>query len=192
MTEEKLTPANRNRIFLDLKNSLKAGLGFLGAVLLITVIAHVIFALFGLNTNANWLRRMLITFGACLFIFCLMALTYYNHYLDLVNGKKISLHISRYKIVRTKNVYYLVTNMPSFNRIPIDEDLLPFINRTQALNVELAKKSQLILFISNGTDNYVDKTTALVTRPLLSLSPKRTLASNYFKQTHTNNSGASA
>jgi|GEM_PF-1590689 len=181
MTEEKFTSANRNQILFDLKNSLKAGLGFLGAVLLITVIAHVIFALFGLNTSANWLNRMLITFAACLIIFCLMALTYYNHYLDLVNGKKISLHISRYKIVRTKNLYYLVTNIPNFNRIPIDEELVPFINRTQTLNVQLAKKSQLILFISNGADNYVDKTTALPAKPLLSLLPKRTLVGSYFK-----------
>lgn len=192
MTEEKITSANRMQILFDLKNSLKAGLGFLAAVLVITALAHAVFALFGLNTSANWFNRMLTTFSACLFIFGLMALTYYNHYLDLVNGKKITLHLNRYKIVRIKNTYYLVTNIPNYNRIPIDEELLPFINRTQALNVQVAKKSQLILFISNGADNYVDKATPLPTRPLLSLLPTKALVSSYFKQTPTNNSGAGA
>ncbi|HXU27019.1 MAG TPA: hypothetical protein VN698_07295 [Bacteroidia bacterium] len=192
MTEEKITSTNRNQILFDLKNSLKAGLGFLAAVLIITVFAHAIFALLGLNTSANWLNRLLITFSACLFVFCIMALTYYNHYLDLVNGKKINLHITRYKIVRVKNMYYLVTNLPNYNRIPIDEELLPFINRTQALNVQLAKKSQLILFISNGNDNYVDKATPLSTRPLISLLPTKALLGSYFKQTPTNKSGVGA
>ena len=192
MTEEKITSANRKQILFDLKNSLKAGLGFLAVVLLITVLTHAAFALLGLNTNANWLKRMLTTFSACAFIFCLMALTYYNHYLDLVNGKKVSLQLSRYKIVRIKNMYYLVTNIPNYNRIPIDEELVPFINRTQALNIQVAKKSLLILFISNGANNYVDKATPLTNRPLLSLLPTKTLLSNYFKQAPANNSGAGA
>jgi hypothetical protein len=192
MTEEKITYANRNQILFELKNSLKAGLSFLAVVLLIVVLAHAAFALFGLNTSANWLNRLLTTFGACLFIFGLITLTYYNHYLDLVNGKKVCLHISRYKIVCIKNMYYLVTNLPNFNRIPIDEELLPFINRTQPLNVQLAKKSQLILFISNSAHNYVDIAAPRAVRPILSLLPVKILVSNYFKQTPANNSGSQA
>ena len=191
MTEEKITYANRNQILFDLKNSLKGGLSFLAVVLLIVVLAHVVFALFGLNTSANWLNRLLTTVGACLFIFGLIILTYFNHYIDLVNGKKVCLHISHYKIVCIKNMYYLVTNIPNYNRIPIDEELVPFINRTQPLDVQLAKKSQLIFFISNSADNYVDIAAPRASRPLISLLPTKTMVSNYFKQTPTNSSSAS-
>jgi len=192
MTEEKITYANRNQIIFDLKNSLKGGLSFLAVVLLIVVLGHVIFGLFGLNTSANWLNRLLTTVGACLFIFGLISLTYYNHYADLVNGKKVCLHINRYKIVCIKNMYYLVTNIPNYNRIPLDEELVPFINRTQALNVQLAKKSQLILFISNTANNYVDMAAPRAARPILSLLTTKTMVSNYFKQTPTKSSTAAS
>jgi hypothetical protein len=161
MIEEKLTPADRKHIFRELKNSYLAGFGFLAAVLLFMAITHGGFALFELNHHANWLKRILITFGLCLFIVCIVAVSYYNHYLDLINGKKIVLTINKYKIVSKKHNHYLVTNIPNYNRIHIDEEHIPHINRTQPLNIQLAKRSHQILFISNGADNYLHKSAAI-------------------------------
>jgi hypothetical protein len=161
MNEEKLTSADRKRIFLHLKNSYLAGFGFLVAVLLFMAITHSGFALFGLNHHANWLKRIVSVFGVFVFIACLVAVSYYNSYLDLINGKKISLTINKYKIVSKKHIYYLVTDIPNYERIEIDEEQVPFINRNQPLNIQLAKRSWLILFISNGVDNYLDKPAAL-------------------------------
>jgi len=161
MTEEKLTPADRKHILFDLKNSFLAGFGFLAAVLIFMAITHSGFALFGFSHHANWIKRILITFSACVFVFCIVAVSYYNHYLDLINGKKIKLTINKYKIVSKKHIHYLVTDIPNYQRIEIDEEQLPYINRNQPLNIELAKRSWLVLFISNGADNYLHKPTAL-------------------------------
>jgi hypothetical protein len=161
MTEEKLTPADRKYILYDLKNSFLAGFGFLAAVLLFMAITHSGFALFGLSHHANWLKRILITFGFCFFIVCIVAVSYYNHYLDLIAGKKIILTINKYKIVSKKHNHYLVSDVPNYKRIHIDADHIPHINRNQPLNIQLAKRSHLILFISNGADNYLLKPTAI-------------------------------
>ncbi|HKC67690.1 MAG TPA: hypothetical protein VKG26_05630 [Bacteroidia bacterium] len=160
MTEEKLTSTDRKRILMHLKNSYLAGLGFLVAVLLFMAITHSGFALFGLNHHANWLKRIVSVFSVFFFIVCVVAASYYNHYLDLINGKKISLTINRYKIVTIKRYAYLITDIPKYNRIELDADQLPFINRNQPLKLELAKRSELMLFLSNGTENYLDKAEA--------------------------------
>jgi hypothetical protein len=160
MIEEKLTPADRKYILYDLKNSFIAGFGFLAAVLLFMAVTHSGFALFGLSHHANWLKRILITFGFCLFIVCIVAVSYYNHYLDLINGKKIILTLNKYKIVSKKHNHYLVSDIPQYNRIHIDVEHLRYINRNQPLNIQLAKRSHLILFISNGADNYLSKAAA--------------------------------
>jgi len=157
MIEEKLSSADRKRIFYELKNSYLAGFGFLAAVLLFMAITHSGFALFDFNHHVNWIKRIFITFGLCLFIFCLVAVSYYNHYLDLIAGKKVLLTINKYKIVSKKHNHYLVSDTPNYNRIHIDADHLPYINRNQPLNIHLAKRSELILFISNGADNYLHK-----------------------------------
>jgi predicted PurR-regulated permease PerM len=157
MTEEKLTRTDRKRIFVNLKNSYLAGFGFLLAVLIFMAITHSGFALFGLNHHANWLKRIVSVFSVFFFVACLVAISYYNSYLDLINGKKVVLNINRYKIVNLKRSVYLVTDIPNYRRIELDEEQLPFINRKQPLRLELAKRSWLILFISNGTDNYLDK-----------------------------------
>ena len=161
MTEEKLTPADRKHIFLELKNSYLAGFGFLAAVLLFMAITHSGFAIFDFNHHVNWIKRIFITFGLCLFIFCLVAVSYYNHYLDLISGKKIILTLNRYKIINKKHNHYLVTNIPNYRRIHIDEEHIAHINRTQPLNIQLAKRSHLILFVSNGADNYLHKPATL-------------------------------
>jgi hypothetical protein len=161
MNEEKLTSTDRKRIFLHLKNSYLAGFGFLVAVLIFMAITHSGFALFGLSHHANWLKRIASVFGVFFFIACLVAVSYYNSYLDLINGKKISLTINKYKIIQKKYTYYLVTDIPNYHRIEIEEEQIPFINRNQPLHIELAKRSWLILFISNGADNYLDKAEAL-------------------------------
>ncbi|HTA62722.1 MAG TPA: hypothetical protein VK835_09715 [Bacteroidia bacterium] len=160
MVEEKLTAADRKHIFLDLKNSYLAGFGFLAAVLLFMAITHSGFALFDFNHHVNWVKRIFITFGLCLFIFCIVAVSYYNHYLDLITGKKITLTLNKYEIVSKKNNHYLATDIPNYPRIYIDEDHLPHINRQQPLNIQLAKRSELILFISNGANNYLHKSAA--------------------------------
>jgi hypothetical protein len=160
MIEEKLSSADRKYILYDLKNSFIAGFGFLVAVLLFMAITHSGFALFGLSHHANWLKRILITFGLCVFIFSIVAVSYYNHYLDLITGKKIVLTLSNYKIVSIKHNHYLVSDTPNYNRIYIDAEHLRYVNRNQPLNIQLAKRSELILFISNGADNYLSKAVA--------------------------------
>lgn len=161
MTEEKLTSADRKYILYDLKNSFIAGFGFLAAVLLFMAITHSGFALFDFNHHVNWIKRIFITFGLSLFIFCIVAVSYYNHYMDLITGKKIILTLSRYKIISKKHNHYLITNIPNYRRIHIDEDHIKFINRTQPLNIQVAKRSHLILFLSNGADNYLHKSAAI-------------------------------
>ena len=161
MKEEKLTPADRKHLFIDIKNSYLVGFGFLTIVLFFMVVIHSGFALFSISDYANWLHRILITFGFCLFLSCMVTLSYYDHYLDLIAGKKISLTIHKYKIVCKRNIYYLVTTIPNYNRIEIDEEHILHINRTQPLNVQLAKRSQSILFISNSSSNYLHREATL-------------------------------
>ncbi|HTA61686.1 MAG TPA: hypothetical protein VK835_04495 [Bacteroidia bacterium] len=161
MKEEKLTPADRKHLFVDIKNSYLVGFGFLTIVLFFMTVAHTGFALFGINNYTNWLNRIIITFGFCLFICCMVALSYYNYYLDLISGKKVTLTVNRYKIVCKRNIYYLVTDIPNYNRIELDDEHIPHINRTQPLNIQLAKRSQSILFISNSAPSYLYQTAAL-------------------------------
>lgn len=157
MTEEKLTKTDRKRIFKHLKNSYLAAIGFLVAVIIFMAITHSGFALFGLNHHGNWLKRIISVFGFCVLICAVVGLSYYNHYMDLITGKKISMVVDRYKIVTLKRACFIVTDIPNYKRIEIEEEQLPFINRKQPLKIELAKRSEHMLFLSNGADNYLDK-----------------------------------
>ncbi|HXU26198.1 MAG TPA: hypothetical protein VN698_03120 [Bacteroidia bacterium] len=157
MTEEKLTAADKKYILYDLKNSFIAGFVFLAIVLLFMTITHSGFAIFDFDHHVNWVKRIFITFGLFLFIFCIVALSYYNHYMDLITGKKITLTLHKYKIVSKKHNHYLVTDIENYHRIHIHEDHIQFINSNQPLNIQLAKRSHLILFISHGADNYLSK-----------------------------------
>ena len=157
MTEEKLTTADRKTIKLDLNISYIVGLLFLIAVILFIVLIFFGGTLIGFKPKDGFIDRSLFVFAIFFIAMVILWTSYFKHYVDLVKGKKVCLILNQYTLTTEKDKTYLVSNEPQYERIEIYEGIIPFIDSSRPLKIELAKHSKAMLFISHDTDNYLDK-----------------------------------
>jgi len=157
MTENKLTIDDRKKIKIGLKISYFVGLIFLISVLLFILLIYFGGTLFGFNPKDGFTQRGIYILSIFFFLMVLIWTSYFKHYIDLIKGVRIDLTLNQYQLVTKKNKTILISNDAQYGQIEIYESLLKFIDSSRPLNIQLAKYSKIILFISHDSDNYLDK-----------------------------------
>jgi hypothetical protein len=62
-----------------------------------------------------------------------------------------------YEVINKKETAYLLTHGNNKQKIKINNELVPFINASQPLTIEISNLSKSLLFISHDRDNLLDK-----------------------------------
>jgi hypothetical protein len=162
LTEEKLTAADRKIVREEIKASIRVGIVFLlfGALILFLAFGA---SLVHISISHIFMVRMISVFCIYFLVVLFVWFSYFQHYMDLIKGAKIKLHLHRYELIVKKRRTYLISmdwQEGQHEHLEIEEEMLPHITLNRPLMLELGKRSNVILFISHDTDNYLHKISA--------------------------------
>ena len=157
MTETELNNNDIVRLRADIKISMVLGLLFsLALVIIFGLILGVMF-IFGNRPSEGFVTRCLYFIGLLFILFQAISWTNILKYIDLRKGKKLIFKTDDYEIINKKDTAYILTHGDNNQRIKIDKQLVPFINLSQPLTMEISYLSKALLFISHDNDNLLDK-----------------------------------
>ncbi|MGZ3903522.1 MAG: hypothetical protein ACXVC6_07500 [Bacteroidia bacterium] len=159
MLEEKLSATDRKLILREIKSSYVFGIVFLafGALILMAFFGA---SLLHITVGHVFIMRAISIFSVYFLVTLFVWFSYFFHYIDLIKGEKIKLHVHNYKLIVKKKRTFLVSpdwKHGHHEHLEIDENILRFIDPSKPLTLELGKRSHMILFISHEEENYLDR-----------------------------------
>ena len=113
--------------------------------------------IFGKRPSDGFLTRGLYISGLLFIPFLAISWTNILKYIDLKKGKKLIIKTDDYEVISKKDTVYILTRGDKKQKIKIDKELVPNINRSQTLTMEISKLAKSLLFISHDNDNLLDK-----------------------------------
>ena len=157
MQETEMTAADKKTLRQSIKLSLIIGLLFCVALVLIVGIIPAVVFLIGRHLTDGFVNRGLFILG--LLFIPLLAISWKGllKFVDIRRGKKIRIESSQYEIQKTKSSVYIRTTDNPEQRFEIWDELIPHLNLTRPIKIEIAKISKTIIFISNDNHNLLDK-----------------------------------
>ncbi len=113
--------------------------------------------IFGKRPSDGFLTRGLYIIGLLFIPFLAISWTNILKYIDLKKGKKLIIKTDDYEVISKKDTVYILTRGDKKQKIKIDKELVPNINPSQTLTMEISKLAKSLLFISHDNDNLLDK-----------------------------------
>ena len=156
MIEIELNPADKRRIKDHIKLTSILGLMFSVALIVLVFIITLILYFIG-NPADGFARRSLLVIGGLSLPFIAFSWKNIFKYIDLRTGKKISFKTADYRIEKTKDGFVLSTKSPLKTKFDLYDGIADLIRRTDPIFIETTKLSRTLLFISNNTDNLLEK-----------------------------------
>jgi len=157
MTETELNKNDKLRLKSDIRISMVLGLlFFLALVIIVGLIPSVMF-IFGKRPSDGFMIRGLYIFALLSIPFIAISWTNILKFIDLRKGKKLVFNSDSYDVINKKDTAYILTHGDNKQKIKIDNELIPFINSSQPLTMEISNLSKSLLFISHDTENLLDK-----------------------------------
>ena len=157
MKDEKLNINDKLKLKTDIKISMVLGLLFSFALVVIVLLIPGVLFLFGKKPSDGFASRFLFIAGLLFVPFLLISWTNILKYIDLKIGKKLIIKTDNYELINKKDTAYILIRGDKKKKIEIDNELIPLINISQPLTIEISKFSKLLLFVSNDKDNLLDK-----------------------------------
>ena len=157
MQETEMTDTDKKTLKKSIKFSLIIGLLFVVAVVFIGGIIPVFIFLIGRQPAHGFVTRGLYILGLLFIPFLVISWKNLLKYIDIRQGKKLRIESREYEIQKTKNSVYIRTTENQEQSFEIWDELLPLLDLTQPIKIEIAKISKEIIFISNNTENLIDK-----------------------------------
>ena len=157
MTKADLTINDKSRLKDDIKLSLIIGLIFSVALAIIVGLIPLILFLLGKSPSHDFLTRGLFIIGLLFLPFLVVSWKNLLKYIELQNGKKLTLKVDDYEIINTKGKSFIINMDNTRQKVEIDQKLMKFIDLTQPLTVELSPLTNSLLFISHDSHNLLDK-----------------------------------
>ena len=156
-TETELTQADKTTLKQDIKISLKVGLLFCVALVLIVAIGPALFLLFGKPPTYGFVTRGLTILGLLFIPFVAVSWKNILKYADIKSGKKLAIMTTNYEIDKTKSSISLRLKDNGNRKIEVWEELLPLIDISKPLKIDIAILSKTIIFISQDNKNLLDE-----------------------------------
>jgi hypothetical protein len=156
MTAIELTDTDKKRIRDDIKITLIIGPLFSVALIVVVLIIPLVFYFFG-NSAGGFARRSLFIIGGLSIPFLAISWKNIFKYIDLRIGRKLNIKTVDYKIEKTKEGFILKTKSPLKLKLDLWDEMPPLIKVTEPLTIEITKLSKTLLFISQDTENLLDK-----------------------------------
>jgi len=157
MQETEMTVADKKSLRQSIKNSLIIGLLFCIALAFIVGIIPAVMFFIGRQLTDGFVNRGLFILGLLFIPYLAVSWKSLLKFIDIRRGKKISIETSQYEIQKTKRSVYIRTNDNPKHRFEIWDELVPLLNLTRPIKIEVAKISKTIIFISNDNHNLLDK-----------------------------------
>lgn len=157
MTETELNSNDKLQLKADIKISMVLGLLFSIALVIIVGLIPGVMFIFGKRPSDGFLTRGLYIIGLLFIPFLAISWTNILKYIDLKKGKKLIIKTDDYEVISKKDTVYILTRGDKKQKIKIDKELVPNINPSQTLTMEISKLTKSLLFISHDNDNLLDK-----------------------------------
>ncbi|MCB9034287.1 MAG: hypothetical protein H6553_10650 [Chitinophagales bacterium] len=156
MQELELTKTDKAILKQDINISFIVGFVFCVALFILVIVGPILFVLFGYRPADNFVSRGLFTLG--LFFILFIAVSWKNilKFVDIKRGKKLVIETTDYEIKKTKNSVLLRLKDNENRTIEIWEELLPLIDISRPLKIDIAILSKTIIFISHNNKNLLD------------------------------------
>jgi hypothetical protein len=151
--ETELTKADKTTLKKDIRISLIIGLLFFVTLIVILAIGPTLFLLFGKRPTDGFVTRGLLIFALLFIPFAFVSWKNILKYADIKIGKKLAIVTTHYEIDKTKSSVSLRLNDNDNRKIEVWEELLPLIDITKPLKIEIAILSKTIIFISHDHKN---------------------------------------
>jgi hypothetical protein len=156
MKKVELTQADKMRLKQNIKISIILGfLFFLVLIIIIGIVPGVLF-LFGKRPADGFVTRGLIILGLISIPFLVLSWNNILKFLDIKRGKKLEFVSSDYEIIKNKSSVSLRLKDNANRDIEVWDELLPLIDITQPLKIDIAILSKEIIFISHNNKNLLD------------------------------------
>lgn len=158
MIELELSQADRKRIKDDIKLTSILGLIFSIVLIILVLIIPLILYFFNKTADADgFARRSLLIIGGL--SLPLIAVSWKNifKYIDLRTGKKVNFNTIDYAIEKTKDGFVLTIKSPLKTKFDLYDEMPDLIKTTDPITIETTKLSKTLLFISNNSDNLLEK-----------------------------------
>ena len=157
MKEYELNSADRQRISDDIKVTLILGTLLVTAIIILVGLIPLGLFLIGKAPADGFAKRGLFILSLIGLLY--ITLTWRNliKYIDLRNGKKICFSTTDYELKKEKDGLFLLTKNPIKLKLDLYDDLQNIIKQSDPLTIEISKLSKTILFISQDTENLLER-----------------------------------
>jgi uncharacterized membrane protein len=157
MKEFELNSADRERISVDIKLTIILGtLLVLAIVILIGLVPLGLF-LFGNAPADRFVKRGLFILSFVVLLYIVLTWRNLIKYIDLRNGKKIGFRTTDYELKKEKDGLLLLIKSPLKLKLDVYDDLQNLINQSAPLTIEISKLSKTLLFISQDSENLLER-----------------------------------
>lgn len=157
MTQElELTQADKTTLKQDIKISLIVGLLFCVALFILVTVGPVLFVLFGYRPADGFVNRGLFILGLFFIPFFAVSWKNFLKYADIKRGKKLVIETTDYEINKSKSSVSLRLKDNENRKIEVWDELLPLIDVSRPLKIDIAILSKTIIFISHDNKNLLD------------------------------------
>ncbi len=157
MKEAELNSNNKLQLKADIKVSMVLGLLFSIALIIIVGLIPGVMFIFGKRPSDSFVTRALYIIGLLFIPFLAISWTNILKYIDLKKGKKLIIKTDDYEVIDKKDTAFILTRGENKQKIKIDNELVPFINASQPLKIEISRFAKSLLFISHDNDNLLIK-----------------------------------
>ena len=157
MDELELTQKDNERIKTQIRLTQIIVLLFtIALVLLLGVIPFGLY-FFGLNFADGWIQRGGLILAMSSLPVIVISLMNVVKFVDLKMGKKLKLETSDYDIKKIKDDTILQIHAPLKLKLDLYDGLLPLLKTSEPITIEIAKRSKMLLSITQGGDNLLDQ-----------------------------------
>lgn len=156
MTEKELTDSDRERIKDEIKLTLIIGLLFSIALIVVILVIPLILYFFG-KTADGFARRSLFIIGGLFSPFLAVSWKNIFKFIDLRIGKKMNIRTEQYEIEKTKEGFILKTKSPLKLKLDLWDEIPSLIQLSKPITIEITKLSKTLIFISQDTENLLEK-----------------------------------
>ena len=147
---------DKKKLKVDIKiNLFMTTLFYLLVLLFLAVVFGIVYLFF--EFELGYINRTFIILLSFFLPFIFLYFITFLKYIDLKYNKKLKFNSSNYVLNKKGDSNFIVFKNPKKIKFLIDDELLSFINKNEALNIEYTLVSKTLLFISNNNDNYLDK-----------------------------------
>ncbi|HEY5749659.1 MAG TPA: hypothetical protein VIU12_26505 [Chryseolinea sp.] len=157
MNELELTSADKERIKVEIKLMQIMIILFTIALVLLLAVIPLIFFLFGKRFADGWTQRGLFILAGLSLPLIVISWKNMVKYVDLRSGKKLKFETADYSIKGKKDEKILEIRTPLKLKLDLSDDLPPLLKTSEPITIEIAKRSGMLLSITQGGNNLLEE-----------------------------------